>query len=59
MAGTTADMPGGHTRYSEAAIELVLMFRLVFHLALRQAEGFAASILGLLGQKRRVPTTQH
>jgi len=52
-------MPGGHTRYSEAAIELVPMFRLVFHLALRQAEGFAASILGLLGQKRRVPITQH
>ena len=51
MAGTTVD----HARYSDAAIELMLMLRLVFHLALRQAEGFAASILGLLGQKRRVP----
>src|SRR3954454_484941 len=47
--------PGGQARYSDAAIELVLMLRLVFHLALRQAEGFAASILRLLGQERRVP----
>ena len=31
------------------------MLRLVFHLALRQAKGFATSILGLLGQKLRVP----
>ena len=31
------------------------MLRLVFHLALRQAEGFAASIFRLLGQKLRVP----
>lgn len=35
------------------AIELVLMLRLVFHLALRQAEGFAASVLRLLGQDLR------
>ena len=47
--------PGGQARYSDAAIELVLMLRLVFHLALRQAEGFAASMLGLLGQELRVP----
>src|SRR4051794_14289885 len=32
--------PGGQRRYSDLAIELVLMLRLVFHLALRQAEGF-------------------
>jgi Transposase DDE domain len=31
------------------------MLRLVFHLALRQAEGFAASVLSLLGQELRVP----
>ncbi len=37
------------------AIELVLTLRLVFHLALRQAEGFAASVLRLLGQELRVP----
>src|ERR671917_688396 len=47
--------PGGQARYSDAAIELVLTLRLVFHLALRQAEGFAASVLRLLGQALRVP----
>ena len=47
--------PGGQARYSDAAIEPVLTLRLVFHLALRQAEGFAASVLRLLGQALRVP----
>src|SRR5215211_8686907 len=47
--------PGGQARYSDVAIELVLMLRLVFHLALRQAEGFARSALRLLGQELRVP----
>src|SRR3712207_3284266 len=47
--------PGGQTWYSDAAIELVLMLRLVFHLALRQAEGFAASVLRLLGRELRAP----
>jgi Transposase DDE domain len=37
------------------AIELVLILRLVFHLALRQAEGFAAGVLRLLGQELCVP----
>src|SRR3712207_6109933 len=31
------------------------MLRLVFHLGLRQAEGFATSVLRLLGQELRVP----
>jgi Transposase DDE domain len=47
--------PGGQAWYSDAAIELVLTLRLVFHLALRQAEGFAASVLRLLGRVLRVP----
>ncbi len=47
--------PGGQAWYSDAAIELVLMLRAVFHLALRQAEGFGASVLRLLGQALRVP----
>src|SRR5829696_8974130 len=47
--------PGGQAWYSDAAIELVLVLRLVFGLALRQAEGFAASVLRLLGQELRVP----
>jgi DDE family transposase len=47
--------PGGQARYSDVAVELVLMLRLVFRLALRQAEGFAASVLRLLGQDLRIP----
>ena len=42
--------PGGQLRYSDLAIELVRTLRLVFHLTLRQAEGFARSVLQLLGQ---------
>ena len=59
MAGWQAPpwtTPGGQARYSDVAIELVLMLRLVFHFALRQAEGFARSALRLLGQELRVPT---
>ncbi len=47
--------PGGQPRYSELAIELALTLRLVFHLALRQAEGFARSVLQLLGMALPVP----
>ena len=47
--------PGGQPRYSERAIGLVLILRLVFHLALRQAEGFARSVLHLLGMALSVP----
>ena len=47
--------PGGQAWYSDLAIELVLTLRLVLHLALRQAEGFAAGVLRLLGQDLRVP----
>src|SRR5215218_749227 len=53
--------PGGQALYSDLAIELVLTLRLVFHLALRQAEGFARSVLRLLGLDLPVPdhTTSH
>ncbi len=47
--------PGGQALYSDLAIELVLILRLVFHLALRQAEGFVASVLRLLGLELPVP----
>src|SRR5215218_7093344 len=47
--------PGGQAWYSDAAIELVLILRLVFHLALRQAEGFVTSVLRLLGLELPVP----
>ena len=43
------------TKYSNLAIELVLTLRLVFHLALRQAEGFVSSVLRLLGLDLPVP----
>lgn len=55
MAGTEASTPCVQAWYPDAAIEPVLMLRLVFHLALRQAECFAASVLRLLGQDLRVP----
>jgi Transposase DDE domain len=58
MAGWQAPQrttPGGQAWYSDVAVEPVLMLRLVFHLAMRQAEGFAASVLRLLGQDLRVP----
>ncbi len=47
--------PGGQALYSNLAIGLVLILRLVFHLALRQAEGFARSVLRLLGLDLPVP----
>ena len=47
--------PGGQARYSDLAIQLVLMLRLVFHLALRQAEAFAGSVLRLLGLDLFIP----
>jgi hypothetical protein len=47
--------PGGQAWYSDAAIELLLMLRLVLHFTLRQAEGFAASLLRLLRRELRVP----
>ena len=46
---------GGQPVYAEVAIELVLTLWLVFHLALRQVEGFARSVLRLLGLDLRVP----
>src|ERR671910_1839132 len=47
--------PGGQALYSNLAIELVLILRLVFRLGLRQAEGFASSVLRLLGLDLPVP----
>ena len=47
--------PGGQPLYSDLAIELVLTLRLVFHLALRQAAAFTASVLRLLGAELPVP----
>ena len=46
---------GGQPTYAGMAIEMVLTLRLVFHLALRQVEGFTRSVLRLLGLKIAVP----
>ncbi len=51
--GAEAEQP----RYSDLAIELVLTLRLVFHLALRQAEAFSRSALRLLGAA--LPVFEH
>jgi len=47
--------PGGQPQYSDLAIELVLTLRLVFYLALRQAEAFSRSVLRLLGLELAIP----
>ena len=47
--------PGGQPLYADLAIEAVLMLRLVFDLALRQAAGLAASVLRLLRLDLPVP----
>ena len=46
---------GGQPIYADIAIEVVLTLRLVFHLALRQVEGFTRSVLRLLGLEIAVP----
>ena len=40
---------GGQRKYSDLAIETALTLRLVFHLPLRQTEGFLGSIFQLVG----------
>lgn len=55
MRAPKRSTPGGQPIYSDLAIELVLTLRLVFHLALRQAEAFVRSILRLLGLDLSVP----
>jgi len=40
--------PGGQRTYSDLAIEAALTIRMVFHLPLRQTEGFLRSLVGLL-----------
>jgi len=47
--------PGGQPLCSELAIELVLTLRLVFHLALRQAEAFSRGVPRLLGLALSAP----
>ena len=46
---------GGQKDYSELAIETVLTVRLVYKQALRQTEGFVASLLEMMGLELRTP----
>lgn len=46
---------GGQQRYSDLAIETCLTLRVVFGLALRQTQGFARSLLRLMGLTASVP----
>ncbi len=40
---------GGQRKYSDLAIETALTLRLLFHLPLRQTEGFLTTLFGLMG----------
>jgi hypothetical protein len=46
---------GGQLQYSDVAIETVLTLRLIFHLPLRQTEGFLTSIFRMLGVDLSAP----
>jgi len=46
---------GGQRKFSDQAIETALMLRLVFHLPLRQAEGFLRSVLSLMALDLEAP----
>jgi len=46
---------GGQHKYSNLAIETALTLRLVYHLPLRQTEGFVTSIFDLMGLHLDVP----
>ena len=48
---------GGQRKYSDLAIETALTLRLLFHLPLRQTEGFLTALLGLMGLD--LPTPDH
>ena len=45
----------GQLQYSDLAIETALTLSLIFHLPLRQTEGFLTSIFGMLGVDLRAP----
>ncbi len=46
---------GRQRKYSDISIEAALSLRLVFHLALRQTEGFLGSILSLMNVDLSAP----
>ena len=48
---------GGQRKYSDLAIETALTLRLLFHLPLRQTEGFLRSLFGWVGLS--LPSPDH
>ncbi len=46
---------GGQRKYSDLAIDTALTLRLLFHLRLRQAEGFLHSLLAMMGLELSAP----
>ncbi len=52
---TPSGRPGGPRKYSDLAIVTALTLRTVFHLPLRQTEGFVASLIGLMGLSLKSP----
>jgi len=52
---TPSGRRGGQRKFSDLAIETALTLRLVFHLPLRQTEGFVRSLLPLLDVDLEVP----
>ena len=46
---------GGQRKYSDLAIDTALTLRLLFHLPLRQAEGFLHSLVAMLGLELSAP----
>jgi hypothetical protein len=51
----TSGKPGGQQIYDNLAIETAVTVRMVYHLALRQTEGFLSSVFQLLGLNLPVP----
>ena len=47
---------GGQRRYSDLAIETALTLRLIYHLPLRQAEGFLHALFGIMRLDSPFPT---
>jgi len=47
--------PGGQQQYSDLAIQTALTLRSLFHLGLRQTEGFVGSLIRLMGLDLSVP----
>ena len=55
MESASSGRPGGPRKYSDLAIVTSLTLRAVFHLPLRQTEGFVASVIGLMGLGLKTP----